>query len=135
MRALFLVPLLALAACDTTNSYDSEDAVVVDGVVLATDRSVYGVGDEATLTLRNRGRRTAETGALGCAGVERRTAGGWTQDVAFNQDRYCIAILHVVSPGDEIEAAVPLDGIEAGTYRFVHEVNDRPVATAAFSIR
>ena len=134
MRALLLVPLLALAACDALQPFPAEGGVRAGAVGLAADADAYERGDTVELTLRNGGFRTVETGVMGCAALEQRTDAGWTSDIDYN-DRACVLPLVVVEPGETYSGSLVLDGVDAGTYRFVKDTNVGVLATASFVVR
>ena len=134
MRALLLVPLLALAACDALQVFPPEESVRAGEVDLVTSADAYARGDTVELTLRNGGSRTVETGILGCSTLEQRTDDGWTADLDYN-DRACALPLVVVKPGETYSESLVLDGVDPGTYRFVHGTNVGALATASFVVR
>ncbi|WP_420456945.1 immunoglobulin-like domain-containing protein [Rubrivirga sp.] len=134
MRPLAFVILLALAACDTLGVYPPEAPVTAADLSLTTDRSEYRSGDDVTLTLRNDGDREVLTGVLTCSLLERRTDDGWTRDVDRNE-RGCILLGITVPPGDAYTDEADLDGVRAGTYRFVQAFGDVEVATGSFVVR
>jgi hypothetical protein len=134
MRALALLSLLALAACDTAAVYPPEGPVHASGLALTVDRTSYDRGDDVALSLRNDGDVPVYTGILGCALLERRTEAGWSSDLAFNE-RACIAIAVEIEPGESLDGTLALDGVRTGTYRFRHGASGVEVATASFVVR
>ena len=133
MRALWLIPALALVACDSLDVFPPEQGVRAGSVELVTDAEVYDRGGDIELTLRNGSERTVETGVMGCAVLEMRTATGWTDDIDYNE-RGCILPLVVIEPGEAYSGTLTLGGVDRGTYRFVHGTNVGDLATASFVV-
>ena len=126
MRVLPLAVLLVLAGCDAVFGSG--------GVSLATDGDAYARGAVATLTLRNSSDETASMDPLECARLDRRADGGWARDPDGN-DRVCGRVIVNVPAGDELTAGATLEGVGAGTYRFVQETSVGDAVSGSFEVR
>ena len=142
-RVFAALLLVALAGCNASGPLAdvppaNASPLAPEGVALTADRTAYGRGDEARLTLRNGSALTATTGMLECAQIEAWTGTAWTASAEGN-DRACIEIARVLAPGEAMTGSVPLD-VPAGQYRLVQSVSfdgaDAGVtaATAAFRV-
>lgn len=90
-------------------------------IEMNTDRKQYAGEDTITLTLKNIGNDIYYFGYP--YELERWTEGEW-KIVPPKEEKFFIMIAIYLKPGESWKQEIPLDGVSAGNYRIVKQVNN-----------